>query len=98
MIWILGEYCDRIDSVDELLTTFLDNFADENSQVSIHLYTITTGVVNCSLRELMIVHLISYMPGSVAAADGHCEAVSEAPSRHPAAGTECAEPGHSGER
>lgn len=39
MIWILGEYCDRIDSVDELLTTFLDNFADENSQVS----TITTS-------------------------------------------------------
>ena len=33
MIWILGEYCDRIDSVDELLTTFLDNFSDENSQV-----------------------------------------------------------------
>ena len=33
MIWILGEYCDRIDSVDELLTTFLDSFADENSQV-----------------------------------------------------------------
>lgn len=39
MIWILGEYCDRIDSVDELLTTFLDNFTDENSQVQLQLLT-----------------------------------------------------------
>lgn len=39
MIWILGEYCDRIDSVDELLTSFLDNFHDENSQVQLQLLT-----------------------------------------------------------
>ena len=33
MIWILGEYCDRIDGVDEQLTPFVDNFHDENAQV-----------------------------------------------------------------
>ena len=42
MIWILGEYCDRIDSVDELLTTFLDNFTDENSQVSRSILSLLT--------------------------------------------------------
>ena len=48
-------------------------------------------------RVLGNVYLIPYTPGSVAAADGHCEAVPEAPGRHPAAGSECTESGHSGE-
>lgn len=39
MIWILGEYCDRIDNVDELLSSFLENFHDENSQVQLQLLT-----------------------------------------------------------
>jgi hypothetical protein len=30
-----GEYAERIDNADELLESFLDNFNDENSQVSI---------------------------------------------------------------
>lgn len=34
MIWILGEYCDRIDEVEEILGSFLEGFQDENSQVS----------------------------------------------------------------
>ena len=33
MIWILGEYCDRIDSVEEILQSFMENFHDENPQV-----------------------------------------------------------------
>ncbi len=41
MIWILGEYCDRIDNVDELLGSFLENFHDENSQVQLQLLTST---------------------------------------------------------
>lgn len=41
MIWILGEYCDRIDNVDELLGTFLENFHDENAQVQLQLLTST---------------------------------------------------------
>ena len=41
MIWILGEYCDRIDNVDELLGSFVDNFHDENAQVQLQLLTST---------------------------------------------------------
>ena len=33
MIWIIGEYAERIDNADELLESFLDNFNHENSQV-----------------------------------------------------------------
>ncbi|KAL5477190.1 hypothetical protein EMCRGX_G023945 [Ephydatia muelleri] len=39
MIWILGEYCDRIDGVDEQLTPFVENFHDENVQVQLQLLT-----------------------------------------------------------
>ncbi|XP_064392517.1 AP-1 complex subunit beta-1-like [Halichondria panicea] len=41
MIWILGEYCDRIDNVDELLSSFVENFHDENAQVQLQLLTST---------------------------------------------------------
>ena len=30
MVWIIGEYCGRIDNADELLESFLENFYDEN--------------------------------------------------------------------
>jgi hypothetical protein len=33
MIWILGEYCMRIDNADEILEQFLENFLDEGHQV-----------------------------------------------------------------
>ncbi len=33
MIWIIGEYAERIDNADELLATFLEGFQDENAQV-----------------------------------------------------------------
>ena len=41
MIWIVGEYADRIDNADELLESFLDNFVDENAQVQLSLLTAT---------------------------------------------------------
>lgn len=34
MIWIIGEYADRIGNSDELLETFLDTFHDESTQVN----------------------------------------------------------------
>jgi len=37
LIWIIGEYAERIENADELLVTFLDTFRDENSQVVIQL-------------------------------------------------------------
>ena len=39
MIWIIGEYAERIDNADELLESFLENFHDENSQVQLQLLT-----------------------------------------------------------
>lgn len=35
MIWIIGEYAERIDNAAELLESFLEGFQDENSQVQI---------------------------------------------------------------
>lgn len=39
MIWIIGEYADRIDNAGELLQTFLDSFADETTTVQLQLLT-----------------------------------------------------------
>ena len=39
MIWIIGEYSDRIDNADELLENFLDNFHDEPVEVQLQLLT-----------------------------------------------------------
>ena len=38
MIWIIGEYAERIDNADELLESFVEGFQDENTQVR-HLYS-----------------------------------------------------------
>ena len=39
MIWIVGEYAERIDNADELLEGFLDGFKDENNHVQLQLLT-----------------------------------------------------------
>jgi len=39
MIWIVGEYADRIDNAPELLEVFLETFEDENAQVQLQLLT-----------------------------------------------------------
>jgi len=39
MIWIIGEYADRIDNADELLDSFLEGFKDENPEVQLQLLT-----------------------------------------------------------
>uniref|UniRef100_A0A915LDD4 AP complex subunit beta n=1 Tax=Romanomermis culicivorax TaxID=13658 RepID=A0A915LDD4_ROMCU len=39
MIWIIGEYAERIDNADELLQSFLEGFHDENAQVQLQLLT-----------------------------------------------------------
>jgi len=36
MIWILGEYAERIDNADELLGSFLEAFQDEDTQVCMY--------------------------------------------------------------
>ncbi|XP_077296460.1 adaptor protein complex 1/2, beta subunit isoform X2 [Arctopsyche grandis] len=39
MVWIIGEYAERIDNADELLDSFLEGFHDENAQVQLQLLT-----------------------------------------------------------
>lgn len=39
LIWILGEYADKIDNADEILSTFLDNFSDESAPVQLQTLT-----------------------------------------------------------
>ncbi|XP_050498481.1 AP-1 complex subunit beta-1 [Diabrotica virgifera virgifera] len=39
MVWIIGEYAERIDNADELLDSFLEGFGDENAQVQLQLLT-----------------------------------------------------------
>eukprot|EP01087_Luapelamoeba_hula_P022112 TRINITY_DN7859_c0_g1_i4.p1 TRINITY_DN7859_c0_g1~~TRINITY_DN7859_c0_g1_i4.p1 ORF type:complete len:886 (-),score=168.97 TRINITY_DN7859_c0_g1_i4:206-2863(-) len=41
MIWIVGEYAERIENADELLESFLDNFIEENAMVQLQLLTAT---------------------------------------------------------
>ena len=35
MIWIIGEYAERIENADELLDSFLDTFQEETSEVQL---------------------------------------------------------------
>jgi len=48
MIWILGEYAERIDNVESLLDEFLANFHDEPVQVQMQLLT---GIVKLFLKK-----------------------------------------------
>ena len=41
MVWIIGEYAERIDNADELLESFLETFHDETSPVQLQLLTAT---------------------------------------------------------
>ena len=41
MVWIIGEYAERIDNAEELLEAFLDTFLEEASEVQLQLLTAT---------------------------------------------------------
>lgn len=41
MIWVIGQYADRIENSDELLEDFLDSWADETHEVQLTLLTAT---------------------------------------------------------
>ena len=44
MVWIIGEYADRIDNAGELLESFLETFKDETAQVQLQLLTATVKI------------------------------------------------------
>lgn len=61
MVWIIGEYAERIDNADELLDSFLEGFADENAQVQLQLLT---AVVKLFLKrpahtQALVQHVLS---------------------------------------
>ncbi|KAL1501451.1 hypothetical protein ABEB36_006768 [Hypothenemus hampei] len=61
MVWIIGEYAERIDNADELLDSFLEGFADENAQVQLQLLT---AVVKLFLKrpqhtQSLVQHVLS---------------------------------------
>ena len=41
MVWIIGEYAERIDNADELMETFLETFDEETAAVQLQLLTAT---------------------------------------------------------
>lgn len=41
MVWIIGEYADRISNADELLGEWVESFQDEDTQVQLQLLTAT---------------------------------------------------------
>mmetsp|Transcript_777 Transcript_777/g.3203 ORF Transcript_777/g.3203 Transcript_777/m.3203 type:complete len:685 (-) Transcript_777:478-2532(-) len=41
MVWIIGEYAERIDNADELMETFLETFDEETASVQLQLLTAT---------------------------------------------------------
>ena len=103
MIWIVGEYAERIDNADEILQSFLDGFHDENTQV-IFLHfrrTCPTWVIK-SVKQLLYVIFVkpgtslNSPPGATAIADCYCEVVPKEASRDPGAGTEGSFSSHSG--
>ena len=58
MIWIIGEYAERIDNADELLESFLEGFQDENTQVK-HLYVMI--IIHKCLKFCLVYRCIKYL-------------------------------------
>jgi hypothetical protein len=60
MIWIIGEYAERIDNADELLESFLDGFGDENTQVSLSFLSFTfcffSGFIGIIHQLILLIH------------------------------------------
>ncbi|MEQ2160619.1 AP-1 complex subunit beta-1 [Goodea atripinnis] len=51
MIWIVGEYAERIDNADELLESFLEGFHDESTQVCLVQLQLLTAIVKLFLKK-----------------------------------------------
>ena len=71
MIWIVGEYADRIDNADELLSSFLEGFQDENTMV----YWCCLIVWQIVLVSTIYVYI--YYSGPAAVADSYSKVVSK---------------------
>jgi hypothetical protein len=50
LIWILGDYAEKIDNADEILATFLDTFVDDPFPVACFFF-FTQGIMNLKKKE-----------------------------------------------
>lgn len=102
MIWIVGEYAERIDNADELLESFLEGFHDESTQVgySVAQFAILVSPVRMrnyfmeTSSEIIFKHLCT---GSAHSVDCHRQAVPEEAIRDSGVGAAGPQPGHTGE-
>lgn len=54
LIWILGEYAEKIDNADDLLGAFLKTFKEESYQVRVHCARGVACLPACSLRSISL--------------------------------------------
>ena len=62
MIWIIGQYSDRINNADQLLSGFLDGFKDETSMVQLSLLTaiVKLFIKRPALGQTMVPKVLKY--------------------------------------
>lgn len=47
LIWIIGEYANKIDNADELLGIFVDTFMEESYPVRSRKLPVVSGIITC---------------------------------------------------
>lgn len=67
LIWIIGEYAERIDNADDLINIFLENFKEENPQVSLY----------CRCDFVLLISKIASLQGSTATIDCYGQVIFE---------------------
>lgn len=73
MIWIVGQYADRIENSDELLEDFMYTFKEEPAEVSfVSCYFVL--VASCSVVEESISDML-FCTGPTCSVDGYCQAI-----------------------
>ena len=93
MVWIIGEYAERIDNAAELIDGFLDGFL-----VSTRFESRILGLSPKCFPIILIALPGRERPGAAAAADGDGEAVPEAAVGGAGDGAAGARPRHAGQR
>ncbi|KAJ7005380.1 hypothetical protein NC653_010012 [Populus alba x Populus x berolinensis] len=58
MIWIIGEYAERIDNADELLESFLESFPEEPAQVQLQLLDCKLNVFESILTSGILLQVV----------------------------------------
>ena len=101
MIWIVGEYAERIDNADEILQSFLDGFHDENTQVHRRFFKMQGSsiiLLSFSILQTKNRFINVFILGAATTSHCYCETVPEKATRNPGVGPESSIFGNSGLR